>query len=133
MRMTSQAQNIKRPIAHKPLGHAFLAACLFFGVNAQLLLKLATLQSHVQPSAPLAYAWVFCGLAVYALGTACWILCLSYLDLSYAYPFTGLTYVLVVGASWLLFDESVSLQRFVGVLAICLGVTLIPAGLRRNA
>jgi multidrug transporter EmrE-like cation transporter len=131
--MTLQAHMTRLPISRRSLGHAFLAACLFFGVNAQLLLKFATLQSSVQPNAPLAYAWILCGLAVYALGTACWVLCLSYLDLSYAYPFTGLTYVLVVAASWLLFDESVSLQRFVGVLAICLGVALIPAGLRRDA
>jgi drug/metabolite transporter (DMT)-like permease len=132
MRTTSHVQMTKRSKAHKPRGHAFLAACLFFGVIAQLLLKFATTESHVQPNALYAYAWVFCGLAVYALGTACWVLCLSHLDLSYAYPFTGLTYVLVVGASWLLFDEGVSLQRSVGVLAICLGVALIPAGLRRT-
>jgi hypothetical protein len=81
------------------LGHAFPAACLLFGVSAQLLLKFATLQLHRQPDAWSSYFWILCGLAVYALGTGFWVLSLAYLDLSYAYPFTGLTYVLVLGAS----------------------------------
>src|SRR5690606_32658051 len=113
--------------------HLMLAACLCCGVGAQLLLKFATLQLHAQPSAWLPYGWVCSGLALYALGTGCWVLCLNYLDLSYAYPFTGLTYVLVLGCSWLLFGETVSLPRILGVMAICLGVGLIPVGCREQS
>ena len=122
-----------RLISRRVLGHLMLAACLCLGVCAQLLLKFATLQIHAQPDAWLPYGWIGCGLAVYALGTGCWAICLRYLDLSYAYPFTGLTYVLVLGFSWLLFDESASLQRILGVMAICLGVGLIPAGWRGHS
>jgi drug/metabolite transporter (DMT)-like permease len=113
-------------------GHVFLACCLLFGVGAQLLLKFATLQIHGQSVTWHSYFWILCGLGVYALGTGFWVLCLAYLDLSYAYPFTGLTYVFVLGASWWLFDESVSVQRLMGVLAICLGVAMIPAGVRKS-
>ena len=115
------------------LGHASLAACLFFGVSAQLLLKCATLQLSARPDAWLSYVWILFGLAVYGLGTGFWVLCLGYLDLSYAYPFTGVTYVLVLGGSWVLFGEAVSFQRIVGVLVICAGVVLIPEGWRRNS
>jgi multidrug transporter EmrE-like cation transporter len=118
--------------SHHVQGHVLLALCLLFGVSAQLLLKFATLQSHAEPVLWHAYLWGLCGLGVYALGTGFWVLCLAYLDLSYAYPFTGLTYVFVLGASWVLFDESVSVQRLIGVLAICLGVALIPAGARKT-
>jgi drug/metabolite transporter (DMT)-like permease len=114
-------------LSGKALGHAFLAACLFFGVTAQLLLKFAVMQINARPDTWRSYAWVLCGLAVYGVGTAFWMLCLIHLDLSYAYPFTGLTYVLMLGISWLLFDDKISSQRLLGVLLICLGVALIPA------
>jgi multidrug transporter EmrE-like cation transporter len=130
--MTLQAPMTRLPTSRRFLGHAFLAACLLFGVSAQLLLKFATVQLHLQPGAWLSYFWIVCGLAVYALGTGFWVLCLAYLDLSYAYPFTGLTYVLVLGASWMLFDESASWQRLGGILVICLGVALIPVGGRKK-
>lgn len=110
----------------------FLALCLVFSVSAQLLLKFATLQIHGESATWHSHLWILCGLGVYALGTGFWVLCLADLDLSYAYPFTGLTYVLVLGASWLLFDESLTVQRLVGVLAICLGVAMIPAGIQKN-
>ncbi len=118
--------------SRRTLGHLFLAACLFFGVSAQLLLKFATLQVQAYPGSWLPYAWVLGGLAIYAVGTAFWMLCLGYLDLSYAYPFNGLTYALVLGASWWLFGDGVSWQRLSGVGLVCLGVALIPTGWRRN-
>jgi drug/metabolite transporter (DMT)-like permease len=131
--MTSQADTASPPISRKSLGHVFLAACLLLGMSAQVLLKFATLQMQVPSDTWLSYIWIIGGLGVYALGTGFWVLCLRYLDLSYAYPFTGLTYVFVLGASWLLFDESMSLHRLLGVLAICLGVALIPGEWRGNS
>ena len=115
------------------LGHYFLAASLLFGVSGQLLLKFAVDEVHTHPDVWHSYFWILCGLGVYAIGIGSWMLCLSYLDLSYAYPFTGLNYVMVLGASWLLFHEEPSFQRIVGVLVICLGVALIPSQSGRNA
>jgi multidrug transporter EmrE-like cation transporter len=117
----------------RSLGHAFLAASVFFGVGAQLLLKFAMLQLHARPDAWLSYFWIPCGLAVYAVGTGFWMLCLRVLDLSYAYPFTGLSYVMVLCASWLLFNDVVGIPRIAGVLLICAGVVLIPTGPQRNS
>lgn len=133
MSVTSQTDTTTLTLSREALGHTFLAACLFFGTGAQLLLKFATLQVHTQPDSWFSYFWIVYGLGVYTVGTGFWMLCLGYLDLSYAYPFTGLTYVLVLGGSWFLFDERVTLQRIVGVFVICLGVTLIPERSRRNS
>jgi multidrug transporter EmrE-like cation transporter len=119
--------------SNKANGHIFLAACLFFGTCAQLLLKFSMIQVQTQPAAWLSYFWIICGLGVYTVGTAFWLLCLNYLDLSYAYPFTGLTYVLILGACWLLFGDKMSWQRIIGVLLICSGIVLIPEGSRRNS
>jgi drug/metabolite transporter (DMT)-like permease len=65
------------------------------------------------------------GLAVYVLGTLFWLVALSRLDLSYAYPFASLNYVLVLLASWLVLGELPSATRLAGVALICLGVCAI--------
>lgn len=132
MRENVQVYSASLPFPRWTVGHVFLGACLCFGSAAQLLLKFAMLEMSAHPGAWLPYAWVLCGLGVYAVGTCFWMLCLGYLDLSYAYPFTGLTYVLVLCISWLLFQESLSWQRVIGVFLICTGVALIPAGARRH-
>jgi multidrug transporter EmrE-like cation transporter len=119
--------------SRRTLGHVFLAASVFFSVGAHLLLKFAMLQVGAHPNAWLSYLWVVFGLAVYAVGTGFWMLCLGCLDLSYAYPFTGLSYVLVLAASWLLFDDLVGPARIAGVFLICLGVALIPANSRSDS
>jgi drug/metabolite transporter (DMT)-like permease len=65
---------------------------------------------------------VILGLAVYVSGTFFWLLVLSRVDLSYAYPFASLNYVLVLLASWWVLGEQPTLMRTIGVVAICLGV-----------
>ncbi len=46
-------------------------------------------------------------------------------DLSFAYPFVALSYVIIIITAWLFLGENISLLRLVGVLVICLGVFLI--------
>ena len=65
------------------------------------------------------------GLGVYFLGVFFWLYALSKVDLSYAYPFVSLSYVLVVLASWILLGEHVTPMRWCGVVAICAGVILV--------
>jgi drug/metabolite transporter (DMT)-like permease len=65
------------------------------------------------------------GLGVYVCGTFFWLLAISRVDLSYAYPIASLNYVLVLIASWWLLGEQLTPTRGVGVLAICAGVWAI--------
>jgi drug/metabolite transporter (DMT)-like permease len=53
--------------------------------------------------------FVIVGLAIYVSGTVFWLTALSRVDLSYAYPFASLSYLLMLAASWLLFHENVLL------------------------
>ena len=120
-------------MSREVLGHTFLGASVLFGVGAHLLLKFGMMHVSARPDAWLSYLWVAFGLVVYSVGTGFWILCLGFLDLSYAYPFTGLSYVLVLAASWLLFSDSVGAARIAGVFLICAGVALIPANSRSKS
>ena len=110
------------------VGHFALAAALLFGVTAHVLLKFGVLRVQAQPEVLFTYLWIFVGLGIYAVGTCFWILCLSRLDLSYAYPFSGVTYVLVFLASWFFFGDNISLQRVGGIVLICIGVVFVSRG-----
>lgn len=94
----------------------FGAVTLSVGQLPSLLLRLAT------------NPWVLGGLALYACGTVFWVAALSRVDLSYAYPFASLSYVLMLLASWQLLDETVTLPRIVGTTIIALGVIVVSRG-----
>ena len=68
---------------------------------------------------------VFIGLVIYLAGTIFWLAALSRVDLSYAYPFASLSYVVMLVASWMMFDEKITLGRFLGTVVIGIGVLLI--------
>src|SRR5438105_4863186 len=68
---------------------------------------------------------VVVGLSVYVLGTLFWLVALSRLDLSYAYPFASLNYGLVLLVAWIFLGELPSATRLAGVALICLGVCAI--------
>jgi drug/metabolite transporter (DMT)-like permease len=67
---------------------------------------------------------VFTGLIFYALSTLVWLFALSKTTLNYAYPFTALTFILVMLASYFIFSETLPLNRIIGVGVICLGVII---------
>ncbi len=69
--------------------------------------------------------YVVLGLAIYVAGTIFWLTALSRADLSYAYPFASLSYVVMLVASWQLFNENITALRLLGTLVICLGVFII--------
>ena len=54
-----------------------------------------------------------------------WILAVSRAQLSFIYPFMALSYVLVALFSLLIFKEDVTTLRWLGIIAICLGVFLV--------
>jgi drug/metabolite transporter (DMT)-like permease len=59
------------------------------------------------------------------LTASAWILALSKAELSNAYPFMALSYVLVAVFSLLFFKEDITVLRWFGILVICLGVFLV--------
>ncbi len=62
------------------------------------------------------------GLTLYALGTLVWLVALSRVDVSQAYPFVGLGFVLTAIFGHLLFGEVISAQRAAGMLLVIGGI-----------
>ena len=72
--------------------------------------------------------YVVVGLAIYVGGTLFWLAALSRVDLSYAYPFASLSYVVMLVAAWQIFNENITPSRLLGTLVICIGVLLVARG-----
>ena len=68
---------------------------------------------------------VFGGLVIYLSSTVFWLAALSRVDLSYAYPFASLSYVIMLVASWILFHENITISRLVGTAVIGIGVLMV--------
>jgi drug/metabolite transporter (DMT)-like permease len=69
--------------------------------------------------------FVVLGLLIYGGSTVFWLAALSRVDLSYAYPFASLSYILMLVASWQIFNENISILRLFGCIVVGLGVFLI--------
>jgi len=67
---------------------------------------------------------VFSGLILYVISTVLWLLALSKTTLNFAYPFTALTFILVMLSSRVIFFESIPTLRYFGIALIILGILL---------
>ena len=71
---------------------------------------------------------VLTGLFLYFISSAIWLVVLSTVDLSFAYPFIGITYVLVLILSKFILKEEVNPIRWAGAFIITVGVVIISRG-----
>ncbi|CAN7271382.1 multidrug transporter EmrE-like cation transporter [Paraburkholderia terricola] len=68
---------------------------------------------------------IMAGLACYVLSVAIWIVALSKVPVSVAYPMLSIGYVVNAIAAWYLFGEYLSAQKLLGIAVIIVGVYLV--------
>ena len=68
---------------------------------------------------------ILIGFLMYAVGALAWVVVLSRLDLSYAYPFVALNFVLIAIVSRVVFSETIPVLRWLGLVFICVGIFLV--------
>ena len=66
--------------------------------------------------------WIISSFASAFLASIFWMGALNEFELSYAYPFTSLSFVLVLILSWLLLGETITWYKIGGILLVCLGI-----------
>ena len=69
------------------------------------------------------YLWF--GMICYGVSIVVWLYVLAKTEVSYAYPFLSLGYIITAIAGYAFFSENLSINRIVGILVICIGVVLI--------
>ncbi len=72
--------------------------------------------------------FIFSALAATFISGVCWMATMTKLDVSYAYPFTSLVFVLVLAFSHLLLGEPFNAQKLLGVLLIMAGILVSSRG-----
>ena len=65
------------------------------------------------------------GLACYVVSVVVWIVALSRVDVSIAYPMLSIGYVLNALLAWWLCGEQVNAQRWLGIAVVIVGVILV--------
>lgn len=73
---------------------------------------------------------VLTGLAIFGVSALSWLIALSRVKLSVAYPMISLGYVAVIFFSWLILREAVRPITIAGCLVIMFGVFLISRGMQ---
>jgi multidrug transporter EmrE-like cation transporter len=68
---------------------------------------------------------VLVGLALYAVGTVFWLLALKHLDLSLAYPFVAISFIVVVAIGVLGLGEPFNVVKLAGLALIVAGILVL--------
>jgi len=69
--------------------------------------------------------YVLTGLTCYVVSVVIWLLVLSRVEVSYAYPLLSVGYIVTAFAGRLFFNEAMGAARWAGIVVICFGVWLI--------
>jgi multidrug transporter EmrE-like cation transporter len=113
------------------LALALLFVAIALGAAGQVLLKSGLRQLGTRPppevviKSIVSNGRVFGGFACYGLSSILYILALSRLDLSYAYPMVAVSYVLVAVLSWRFLAEPIPALRVAGLAVVMLGVIIL--------
>ena len=76
-------------------------------------------------TASLGNGYVITGLFLYAVSALSWLLVLAGTDVSKAYPFVGLGFILTMLMAWFLLNENIGVERIVGTFLVVVGVVLV--------
>lgn len=69
--------------------------------------------------------WILSGVVATFLSGISWMLAMTKFDVSYAFPFVSLNFLLVLGASAYLLHEPLSTAKIAGTILIVTGVVII--------
>ncbi len=114
---------------------SFLMLGVFLNAVAQLLLKAGTnavgqfefsAGNIVPVGMKLAFEpHILGGMVCYVISLVVWIMGLSRVEVSIAYPMLSIGYVLNAVAAWYLFGEALSMTRLAGIGVIIVGVYIV--------
>jgi multidrug transporter EmrE-like cation transporter len=69
--------------------------------------------------------WLWLGMACYGISVAVWILALSRVEVSIAYPMLSIGYIVNAMAAWAWLGETMSLAKIGGIAIITIGVLVL--------
>lgn len=123
---------------NRHLDYLYILATIGFTVYGQLILKWRIAQFGALPTEFLGKLKfllvllfdpaIFSGFAAAFLASLAWMAAMTKFDLSHAYPFMSLNFVVVLVLSGWLLSEPLSIQKVVGVGLIIIGTVIAARG-----
>jgi len=115
------------------VNYIILAISVLLAVCGQVLMKKGMMVFGTFPATEILFKlipmfmnpWVFFGFACFGLSSIFWLIVLSRVPLSQAYPMVSVAYVLTALISMVFFKETVGALRWAGIFVIVFGVYLI--------
>lgn len=110
---------------------AALWISIVLGSCAQVFLKKGTGTVNTGSASPRSYfallrsAWVWAWAVCFFFATGLWLIAISKIELSYAFPLLGSGYLLVAVLSIFFLKERVPLRRWMAIVVITIGVAII--------
>jgi multidrug transporter EmrE-like cation transporter len=121
------------------MGYIYIIMTILFTVYGQIILKW---RISLQGQLPIIFIgkinffikvlfdpFVVSGLASAFIAMLFWLAVLTKFDISYAYPFMSLSYVLVFVFSIFIFKEPFTMQKAIGFLVIITGIIIMSKSL----
>ena len=114
--------------------NAFLLLYIALTTASQLVMRWqVTAATAASPSASrlafiasmLMTPWVWVAILATFLAGVAWMLALTRFELTYAFPFTGVTFALILLAGAFLFGEHVGIARVAGTLLVLVGLIVV--------
>ena len=120
------------------VNHSYIFLMLAFTVYSQLVMRWQVLAAGGLPDSSqgkisfifhlLINPWVISGIVATFLAGVSWMLAMTKLDLSYAYPFVALNYVLILALGFIFFQEVMTPAKILGSILIVAGVVVLSRG-----
>jgi multidrug transporter EmrE-like cation transporter len=114
------------------MGYIYIFGTIFFTVYGQLAIKYGVSTKGELPASALEKLcffsqlflnpFIFTGFLSAFVASLFWMAAMTKFELSYAYPFMSLSFVLVFILSVFLFQESVTMTKVLGLSLIVLGI-----------
>ena len=121
---------------------ALLIASVIFAIAGQLTLKSAMREvgrigarevsnagETIKKAAGTPRLWV--GLFLFGVSALFWLVVLSRVPLSVAYPFVGVSYILIVAFARFFLHEHVPTLRWIGVAVVAFGIAIVGLSFKR--
>ncbi|GJL65477.1 MAG: hypothetical protein NPIRA05_04480 [Nitrospirales bacterium] len=114
------------------MSYLYILLTILFTVYGQIVLKWQVIGAGAFPQEPsekmfflvklLLNPWVASGFFAAFLASLAWMAAMTKLDLSHAYPFMSLNFVLVIILSSAFFHEAITTPKIIGLGLIVLGI-----------
>lgn len=121
------------------MGYVYIGGCIAFTVYGQIVLKWRMNRNMDLPDGVfskiltlikliLTDPFIFSGLVSAFVASLFWMAAMTKFQISFAYPFMSLAYILVLGLSVFMLGETLNAYKVIGTILILLGIAVLAKG-----